>query len=160
MSPARTRYRILDEPEPSTLAKLAVSPTWPLLALMLAGAWLALPWFAFNGIALGSPSRRRELALAAAGLAGAAALGVGLLLLVGAGLLPGRALPYLLLVPIAWKLGIGYAIYSLQGETFQLYEHFGGKAANGMFVLLVGAFVVRGAVLKLFSNPLWLLIAS
>jgi hypothetical protein len=158
MTSARARYRILDEPEPSTLARLAVNPLWPMLALMLAGAWLSLPWFALNGMALGSPTRRRELALAAAGLAGAAALGLAILMLADAGVLSTRALRYAVLAPIAWKIGIGYALYSLQSETFQLYEHFGGKVANGMFVLLIGAFALKGKVVAMLATPLWLLV--
>ena len=64
-------YRILDEPTPGALAAYVVNPTFPMLALMLAGTWLAAPWFAFNALALGSPTARREIGLAIAMLAGA-----------------------------------------------------------------------------------------
>ena len=44
------RYQIPDEPRPGPLRQLVVAPTWPLLATMLAGCWLAWPWFCFNGL--------------------------------------------------------------------------------------------------------------
>ena len=58
---AMSSYRLPDEPKPGRLERLVTDPIWPLFATMLAGAWLGLPWFAFNAFALGSPTRWREL---------------------------------------------------------------------------------------------------
>ena len=51
-------YHIADEPAASPLSKYAVSPLWPMLAVMFGGAWLAWPWFAVNAFAIGSASRK------------------------------------------------------------------------------------------------------
>ena len=77
---ASQRYRIMDEPSPSSVARWAVKPFWPLLATMMAGTWLGAPWFVFNGFALGSPTRRREIVLALVALLGSAALALLLVL--------------------------------------------------------------------------------
>ena len=78
-------YRIEDEPRPGALAHLVVSPMPILLAAMLGGPWLAWPWFVLNGIALGSPTLRRELAVVAVGVAGAAAITAATVTLIGGG---------------------------------------------------------------------------
>ena len=72
-------YRIVDEPAPSALGRLAVNPFWIVLVGMLGPGFLAgvvpepqllvLLWFGFNGIALSSPTRRAELLWVAAGMA-------------------------------------------------------------------------------------------
>ena len=51
-------YRIGDEPRPGALARVAVDPMWPLLAVMLGGVWLSWPWFVLNGVVVGSPTRQ------------------------------------------------------------------------------------------------------
>ena len=136
-------YRIEDEPLPSGLSHLAVHPLWPLLAVMLGGAWLAWPWFAVNGFALGSPTRRRELAWVVGGFAGTfvivAALGLARL-----GGLP-EGLPFeLSLVSIAvWKLLVSYRLYTLQGRCFELYTYFGGAVRSGLPLVALGWFGER-----------------
>jgi hypothetical protein len=72
-------YRIVDEPAPSALGRLAVNPFWIVLIGMLGPGFLAgivpepqllvLLWFGFNGVALSSPTRRAELLWVAAGMA-------------------------------------------------------------------------------------------
>lgn len=130
-------YRILDEPRPGALSHLAVRPFWPLLGLMLGGFWLALPWFVFNGIAVGSPTRGREILISLGGLAGAAALTFGIFALDGAGWIDSRLeVKLALLVVLVWKLGVAYALCMLQSRSFELYEHFGGRVRNGLLVVL------------------------
>jgi hypothetical protein len=34
-----------------------------------------------------------------------------------------------------------YVVYMREERTFQLFEHFGGRAANGLFPLMLGAFL-------------------
>jgi hypothetical protein len=150
-------YRILDEPMPGALAGYVVNPSFPMLALMLAGTWLAAPWFAFNALALGSPTARREIGLAAAMLAGAAALVFGLLVANEQGLIGAHSIAYWALIPIVWKLGFGYWLFMLQIRTFHLYEHFNGRVRNGLFLLLLGAFAARRYVLGLVDDPLWIM---
>ena len=61
-------YQIADEPIETSLRAYVVRPSAPLMAIMLGGAWLSWPWFAFNAIAMGSPTRRKEIGLCAAGV--------------------------------------------------------------------------------------------
>ena len=61
-------YTLADEPQPSGLQHLVVNPLWPLFGFMFGGAWLAFPWYVFNGFAMGSPTRKREAAVAGATL--------------------------------------------------------------------------------------------
>ena len=75
---ARAGYRIVDEPEPGSWAHLSVSPLIPMFAVMLAGNWLGLPWFVFNGFAFGSATRRKEAILAITGFLGSAVVLWGL----------------------------------------------------------------------------------
>ncbi|MET1078410.1 MAG: hypothetical protein ABWY06_10375 [Pseudomonas sp.] len=162
MSGGRSVYRLRDEPQPGVLAKLAVEPLWPLLALMLAGAWLGFPWLALNAVAVGSPTKKREFLLVTTAVLGSLALGLGLLHGLKAGYIPSEnVLPYALLVLVVWKLSLGYALFSLQSETIELYRYYGGVLSRfGLPVMLVGAFVLRPVVLGLLSSPLWYLVVS
>jgi hypothetical protein len=151
-------YRIQDEPSPSGLSHLVVNPVWPMLAAMLAGAWLALPWFAFNSFALGSATRRREWVLAGVALPITFLLLLGLGLLRKQGVVPEGAMPYLGVSLTVWKLTVAYLLLTLQQRGFALHEYFGGTVRNGMFVLLAGSFVGRRAVSELLGSGLWSLL--
>lgn len=132
-------YRIEDEPQPSALAKLAVNPVWPLLAVMFGGAVVSWPWFALNGFALGSPSRRREAVLAVAGFAGSAALAFAIFAAASSGYLDGVWIQYSLVVLVVWKLAVSYWLYVLQGRSFGLYQLYGGTVRNGLLVVFAAA---------------------
>ncbi len=138
---ARERYRIADEPQAGAMGGWVVDPFWPMLATMLAGSWLGVPWFAANAVALGSATRRREIALAAASVAGAAALTAGLIAANSFGLLPTRAARYGVVLVTAWRLMTAYAVYQLQDASFELHRHFGGRARNGAPLAVLGAFL-------------------
>ena len=140
-------YHIADEPIPGRLASLVVNPFWPLLAAMLAGFWLALPWFAVNGAAMGSATRRREWAFIAGGLAVSAALGGALLYAVDHDLVSVRAFRYGLVGLVAWRLAVAYAVFSLQQASFELHRHFGGEARNGAFLVVAAAILGPARVL-------------
>ena len=146
---ATSGYRIEDEPLPGPLQRIAVNPFWPLLAVMFGGAWVSWPWFLVNGFAIGSPTRRREVAIVVAGLAGSVVLVVALLALAGSGSLDRPTLRYAAVGLTVWKLGVSYWLYTLQSRCFGLYEHFGGPVRNGVLVLIAAAFlaptVLRGA---------------
>ncbi|MGY2289465.1 hypothetical protein ACW9H6_07160 [Pseudomonas sp. SDO528_S397] len=155
-------YRIEDEPRPGAWAKFAVSPFWPLLGLMLGGAWLGLPWFMFNSIAVGSPTRVREWTLAAVALVGSLVIGYGLIQLVGSGVIQSQAqVQYALLVLVVWKLSIGYLLYMQQNETIEIYQYYGGELSRfGLPLALIGGFVLKGAVVKWLPYTLWYLVVS
>jgi hypothetical protein len=132
----------------------------PLLATMLAGAWLAWPWFAFNAIAMGSPTRRKEIALCAAAFAGTAVLGATVIALLDAGILPeGAALRLAVLGVVTFKLAISYHISSVQSRTFHVYEYYGGAVRNAGRIL-GAAVLVRGFVIGLVDHPLWVIIVA
>jgi hypothetical protein len=151
-------YRIPDEPTASGLSSMAVQPLWPLLAVMFGGAWLSWPWFAFNAFATGSPTRGRELALAAGGFAGSAAISLGLFALIQRGALTQSSVRYAFILLTVWKLFVSYVLYRLQSRSFHLYEHFGGTVRSGFAVAVVAAYMLRAPILKAFASDLWQLV--
>jgi hypothetical protein len=136
-----TRYALPDEPSPSRLDRWVVDPMWPFFGLMLGGLWLALPWYVFNGMALGSPTRGREtLALATAAI-GSALLALAIFYAAGSGWLEGVGVRLSLLSLTLLKLGMGFAVYSLQSRSFELWQHFGGVPRNGILLAVAGVFI-------------------
>ncbi len=151
-------YRIIDEPGPSTLEKLATNPFWPFFAAMFAGAWLAWPWFVVNSFAIGSGRRYGDLALVGLGIA----VNVVLVLVLGqlrvSGVLGEASFAYALLVPQAARMVVLYVLYMRQERTFQLFEYFGGVGKNGLLLVILGGFM-RTKVLA--SAPgLWVLLLA
>ena len=152
-------YQIADEPSRGPWARLRVSPTWPLLALMLAGAWLGVAWFIVNTWAIGSATKKSETALALAALAGKAAL-----LLLFESLLRTHAVgkwtvPYLVIVPVVWELALAYVIFVRQQRSFELASYFGAAASSGVWVLALGSFA-RGRVLDSVPSSFWAWVLS
>lgn len=146
---ATSAYRLPDEPLPSGLSKWAVDPLWPLLAVMLAGNGVGMAWSVFNGLAMGSPTRRREWLLVAGNLLGCLAVAVGTSMLRRSGWLAQDEVAYAMLVAVTVKLAVSYAIYMMQSRCFELFEHFGGKARNGLPVAVLLAFFAGPAVARL-----------
>ena len=136
-------YRIADEPRPGVLAHLASDPVLPLFGFMFGGAWLAWPWYLLNSVAVGSPTRGREIATVVTGLLGSAAMAAYLVTADRAGRLSeGLTLNFLLLALVTWKLAVTYVLYTLQSRTFEIYRYFGGAVNGSMFILiLVGLFL-------------------
>ena len=153
-------YRILDDPLPGRLAQVAVNPLWPLLAVMFGGSWLSWPWFALNGFAVGSPTRKRELALAVGGFAGTLGLAIGLGYLAGTRVLTGVAVQYAFVSLTVWKLAVSYLLFHLQNRSFHLYEYYGGTVRNGLAVALLGGFLARRPVLEAVDSALWRVVLS
>lgn len=136
-------YRIADEPRPGGLASCVVYPFWPLFGFMFGGAWLSWPWFILNGVAVGSPTLHREVALVVGGFVGSAVLAALIMLSFAYGILPESAFHYVVLALTVWKLGICYWLYTLQGRTFGIYEYYGGQVKNGLFPFLIALFIAR-----------------
>lgn len=149
---AEARYQIQDD-RPG--GGYAVSPLWPLLALMLCGGWLAWPWMVANAYILESPTRRRELCWAIGGLLGSALLAIAILMW-SAGAADDEAivrrLRYALIALTVWKLVCGYRIYLLQVRTVELFQFYGGVLRNALPILLAG-FLLREWVLNYVNVP-------
>ena len=151
--PTELLYRIADEPRAGPLSRVAVNPFWPLMAMMLGGAWLGVPWFVVNAFAIGSATRWREVGLALGTLAGTAALFLALVVFERSVAIPKVAVPYLVLVLVVWKLGMAYVLQLTQASSFELFSAYGGRPANGVFGLLL-AWFARDAVLAFIKGSL------
>lgn len=150
-------YRIKDEPQPSVWSHFAVNPLWPLLSMMLAGVWLAWPWFVLNGFIVGSPTRWRELVWIVSGLVGSVVVSLIIIALVETKILTSQfSVQYAFLIFVGWKLAVSYQVFMLQIETFELYEYYGGVVSNGIWVLLIGIFFRHKFLLELLPFPFWL----
>jgi hypothetical protein len=143
-----TTYRIQDEPAASRSSVLIFNPFWPLLALMLAGAWLGVLMFAASAMCLRGQTWRREVLLAAAIPIGACILTLIVAIAGTAADLPKLAISYGLLLVTAWKLGVGYWIFFLQQNAFSLYEYFRGDVSAGQSIPLGAALVTFGALAR------------
>jgi hypothetical protein len=153
-------YTIADEPIETSRRHLVVAPGAPLLAEMLCGSWLSLPWFAFNAIAMGSPTRRKEIALCVLTLAVTALLGATVLALREGGVIESRTvMRFALLGIVTWKLTMARAIYALQARTFHVYEYYGGPVRSASYVISTG-WLLRDIVIGLSDDPLWVIIVS
>jgi len=153
-------YTIADEPHETSLGAYVVNPSGPLLASMMCGAWMTWPWFAFNAIAMGSPTKKKELTLCAIALGGTALLGALVLALVDAGWIPlGTPFKFAMLAISTWKLGMAYYISTVQSRTFHVYEYYGGnvRAASG---IIGTGFWIKGMVFALSDDPLWIIIVA
>jgi hypothetical protein len=157
---AQSGYRIADEPKPGALARFAVDPLWPFLAVIFSGAWLSWSWFVINGFAVGSPTRRRELAIAIGGFVTSAAVLFLLLYAMGDGVLSQQSLPYALLGLTVVKIAVTYWLHVTQAETFEIYTYYGGVVRSGVMVLFAGYMLDRAVGAKLLESApffyLWL----
>lgn len=152
-----TRYVIPDEPRASGLSRWAVDPMWPMFGLMLGGLWLALPWFVFNGLALGTPTRMREWLTLAAGLIGAIVATLAVAHAARMGWIEGVGIRLALLSVITVKLASGFAVYAMQSRSFELWQHFGGMARNGL-LLVAAAFLVERQLFAAIDSVFMLLV--
>ena len=154
----QTGYRIDDEPLPGNLAGWTVRPSMPLLAAMMAGAWLAWPWFILNGFAMGSPTRRKEMLIAAAAVAGTIVLALVVIELDRRGIIDSQPAAELALLGMStWKLGMAYWLCTVQERTFALYEYYRGAVRQAWPIIATGM-LLRPLVVDLFDNLLWKLV--
>lgn len=153
-------YQIADEPHETSLGAYVVRPGVPLLAAMVAGSWLSWPWFAFNAIAMGSPTKKKEIALVIGAFAGTAVLAMIVIALARAGWLPAGIPTRLAVLGIAtFKLGMTYYISTVQERTFHVYQYYGGSVRNAAAILSAG-YWLRGIVIGLSDDPLWIIIVA
>lgn len=153
-------YQIADEPHETTLAAYVVNPTAPLLAAMVAGSWLSWPWFAFNAIAMGSPTKNKELALVVAAFVSTGVLAAIVIALARAGILPpGIPTRLAILAIVAFKLTMTYYISSVQDRTFHVYQYYGGSVRQAGAVLSLG-YWLKGIVIGLSDDPMWIIIVA
>ena len=134
-------YRIEDEPTPGTLSSFAVNPLWPFVAVMFGGVWLSWSWFLLNSLAVGSPTRKKEIVWIVSGLIVSTALVLVILFMVGQGIIQDGHLKYYLLIITVWKLAVTYSLFNLQSHTIELYEYYGGQLKNGVFIVIAAVFV-------------------
>ena len=148
-------YAIADEPHDTPWKNLVVSPSGPLLAEIVVGSWMSLPWFVLNAVVLGSPTKRKEILLAIIQLIVTVVLGSLLLWADDHDVIESRTLLQLsLLVITTWKIYIAHSITKVQQRAYQVYELYGGKARATTFII-AGGILLRPYVQGLFDDPLW-----
>lgn len=156
---AENAYRIADEPDSGALAGLAVSPLWPFISVMFCGAWLSWGWFVVNAFAVGSPTRWRESLLVIGGLTGSVLLLAAIVMADRSGLIAADYLKYLFLSLVVWKLGVTYALYSLQSHTIELFEYYGGRLRNGLIVVVAAYLLaVPAMIAKALPSYAWIVL--
>jgi hypothetical protein len=109
---------------------------------MFCGPWFSWPWFAFNGFAVGSPTRWREMGFSLLGFGVCAILVGTVVTLAFKKILVGYAIEYAFIGVTLWKLWISYYLFILQVRTFHLYEYYGGAVRNGFLPLLLTAIFI------------------
>ncbi len=142
---SRNVYEVADE---QRSGGYAVSPLWPLLALMFAGGWMAWPWAILNSYWLDSPTRKHEIYWAAFGAVGSMLIAAAILIWSNEAQSEADAvvrLRYALIALSVFKLAVGYRIYMLQSRTLELFEFYGGRLRNALPIVLLG-FVFRSTV--------------
>lgn len=148
-------YAIADEPHDTPWKHLVVNPSGPLLAEIIVGSWLSLPWFVLNAVVLGSPMKTKEILLAIIQLIVTVILGSLLLWAEDRNVIESRTLLQLaMLVIMTWKVYIAYSITTIQQRVYQVYELDGGKARAATFIVS-GGILLRPYVQGLFDDPLW-----
>ena len=153
MSGSDTDYRIIDEPQPRHGSLTPVNPFWPLLCLVLTGILPGVLWFLYNGTALGSATRRRQVITGGLGILGSLALAAGLHSLRLT--IPAEVFSYLGLLLVAWKVTIGYILYLDQERSLELFEYFGGQLGRGFLRLIpvIGVAILCAGVAH-FQSPI------
>jgi hypothetical protein len=153
-------YAIADEPHETPWRHLVVNPSGPLLAEMMCGSWLSIPWFAFNAVAMGSPTNLKEIAMCVAAFAVTAVAAVLLILAIDRDIVVSTtAIRLCVLAIVSWKVGIAYWIHAVQERTFHVYEYYGGLVRPANAVVATG-WILRDFVIGASDNPVWRIIVS
>jgi hypothetical protein len=154
-------YHIADEPSPNRWAQWVSSTHWLFLATMLGGSWIGLPWFVFNGYAVGSATWKKEIraallspalallfAVVSFGLIDALQIepGPGSAALADVLGLPSRTYAYAAACIIAIKFWFMYRLQWMQSKSVDIHESYGGVLKNGA-VVVGAAYLLRSIVL-------------
>jgi hypothetical protein len=134
-------YKIIDEPAPSAVSRIAVNPVWIFLASLFGGTGIGLVWFGVNAFAISSASRLRELGLVVVGLAGTPLLVATLSGLLNIGWLGPGLVPYLQLVVTGFQLAVIYLLHLSQHKSYELFSLYGGVGRNGLLVVVALGFL-------------------
>lgn len=138
--------------------QLVVRPTWPLLAFMFGGVWLAWPWFLLNEYLMRSDDLQRQAKLVLLGLLGSILLAYLVIWLLQIQVLDVREARYAALLLLTWKLGISYALHSRQSQSFELWNYFGGEGRNGVWIAIAGSFLAIPLFERIPFGVLWLVL--
>ena len=97
--------------------------------------------------------------MCAAAVAGTLAIATVAKLLWLGGLLDSpMAARIVLLVASTWKLGMAYAVCTVQSRTFEVYTYYGGAVRSASYMLGIG-YWVHGVLLAMASgDPFWVII--
>ncbi len=132
-------YKIIDEPTPSPISRLATNPMWPLLAVMLASPIFGWIWFVVNSIAIGSPTKLKEFLMACVGVIFLSVFYIYLGSLNQSGDSGiSEYIDYIRLAGVIVSISISYYLFVAQQQPFGLYEYFGGTTMNAIPILVVG----------------------
>jgi hypothetical protein len=127
---------------------------------MVCGAWLAWPWFVFNAIAMGSPTRKKEIVLSMVAVAGTVVLAAITVALMKSGVIETRTELRLALLAIAtWKLTMATVVQTVQARTFGVYTYYGGRVRTAAPVIAAG-YWIRGILLSGLDDPFWIIIIA
>lgn len=107
---------------------------------MIVGPWLGWPWFLFNGHAVGSNTRVRELVYIVLAAAGIPLFFLGIGALVALDIIVDGNLLYMHLVLFVWTMIFGYALHITQNRAVSLFRYFNGPPAPGYLVVISGLF--------------------
>jgi hypothetical protein len=147
-------YAIADDPVETSLRRYASRPMVAIYALIVAGSWLAWPWFAFNSFALGSATKRRELALLAISIVGSIALAWGIFELLSLGVIHvGTQLLLARLGVATFKVVLACKIAALQRDAVLVHSYDGVPIEYHLPVFHIGNAIAM-LVLTTFSDPL------
>lgn len=148
----RSEYAIADEPAPGRFQAYVVSPFIPLLATMLAGSLLGLPWLVFNGWAMGAMTRKRDTVIAVVTWLAQANLMLLAVMLVAFFEVPPRWIAYNNLLASIVVLTGGYVIQLSQDASFELHRYFGGQEWPRGWQMLGVCVVLRMVVLSMVNG--------
>jgi hypothetical protein len=129
-------YRISDVPKPTGISRWAVSPVFPLFAFMFGGALSSWVWFCVNSVAMNSPTRNGDIAIAASGVLVSTVLVSGLLLADTNGIVSATAMPYALLLVTCWKLVVSYVLFIRQIRPYGVFEYYNETSPHGPQLVL------------------------
>ncbi len=133
------KYRIIDEPRMSSISRVSANPMWPLLSVMIASPVFGWIWFIVNGLAIGSPTKLKEILIACGGIVflGFFYINLGKIMSDDESIFI-QYVDYIRLISVIISLWISYYLYILQSLPFRLHEYFNGPTMNGVIALAIG----------------------